>query len=150
MRVEQYCKRAVVAIHASADVSEAACMMRERHVGFLVVFKDGDPLRKPVGVITDRDIVLQVTARDVSPRAVTVEDVMTRLPMIAREVDDLSELMHLMRVAGIRRVPVVDGRGALSGVIAVDDIIDVVSSLIGDIAGSIKSEQRQEWRTRRM
>jgi CBS domain-containing protein len=150
MRVDQYCKRAVIAIPTDADVADAACMMRERHVGFLVVFRAGDPLRKPVGVITDRDIVLQVTARDVNPHAVTVEDVMTRQPMIAREVDDLSELMHLMRIAGIRRAPVVDGRGALAGVIAVDDVIDAISGLMGDIAGSIKSEQRQEWRMRRM
>jgi predicted transcriptional regulator len=149
MRVDQYCKRAVVAIDGEADISEAARLMRERHVGFLVVFDKDDPLRKPEGVITDRDIVLEVMALDIGAHAVTVADVMTRDPMIAHESDDLSELMRGMRLAGIRRVPVVDARGSLAGVIAVDDVIDVVSALLGDIAASIHTEQRQEWRARR-
>lgn len=150
MNVAQYCKRSVIAVSHLADVADAANLMREAHVGFLVVYRDRDPARRPIGVLTDRDIVLQVTARDVSPHDVTVEDVMTPRPMTAALGDDLIELMHGMRLAGIRRVPVVDERGALAGVIAVDDVIDVISGLIGDIAGSIKSEQRQEWRTRRV
>jgi len=149
MRVDQYCKRAVVAIDGEADICEAARLMRESHVGFLVVFDKDDPRRVPQGVITDRDIVLEVTALEVDPHAVTVADVMTRDPMIAHESDDLSELMRGMRLAGIRRVPVVDGRGSLAGVIAVDDVIDVVSAMMGDIAASIRTEQRQEWRARR-
>lgn len=149
MRVDQYCKRAVVAIGGDADVAEAARLMRDRHVGFLVVFDPNDPARRPMGVLTDRDIVLEVTALDVDPHAVTVADVMTRQPMIAHDADDLSELMRGMRIAGIRRVPVVDAKGALVGVIAVDDVIEVVSSLMEDIAASIKAEQRQEWRARR-
>ncbi|MFL6549973.1 MAG: CBS domain-containing protein [Povalibacter sp.] len=149
MRIDQYCKRAVVAIGGRSDIAEAAQLMRDRHVGFLVVFDESDHLRRPIGVLTDRDIVLEVTALDVDPHAVTVRDIMTRQPMIARESDDLGELMQGMRIAGIRRVPVVDSRGGLTGVIAVDDVIDVVSELMGDIAASIKTEQRQEWRARR-
>jgi CBS domain-containing protein len=122
--------------------------MRDEHVGFLVVYKDGDELRKPMGVLTDRDIVLQVTARDVNPHSVTAEDVMTRQPVIASMADDLSEALQAMRLAGIRRVPVVDVRGALTGILALDDAIDLVAGLLCDITGSIKSEQRQEWRLR--
>lgn len=62
------------------------------------------------GVLTDRDIVLQIIARDVSPASVTVADVMTAKPMIATQSDDLNDLMQAMRLAGIRRVPVVDSR----------------------------------------
>ncbi len=149
MRVDQYCKREVVAIAGDADVTEAAGLMRDRHVGFLVVFERDDPARRPIGVLTDRDIVLEVTAPSIDPHAVTVADVMTNDPMMARDSDDLSELMHGMRMAGIRRVPVVDANGALTGVIAVDDMIEVVSLLMEDIAASIKAEQRQEWRARR-
>ena len=148
MNVGQYCKRGVAAISTSADVAEAARLMREKHVGFLAAFKDGDPLRKPVGVLTDRDIVLEVTARDVDPHAVRVDDVMTRQPLIANENDELSDLVQAMRQSGIRRVPVVDVRGALVGIVALDDVIDVISSLLGEVAGSIRSEQRQEWRSR--
>lgn len=148
MKVGQFCKKAVVSIRASADVADAAKLMRDEHVGFLVVFNDGDEIRKPVGVVTDRDIVLLVTAREVNAHDVAVSDVMTRQPLIANEHDDITDLLQAMRLAGIRRVPVVDSRGALQGVIAADDAIDLVASLLCDISGSIKHEQRQEWRTR--
>lgn len=73
---------------------------------------------------------------------------MTRNPMIANETDDLSELTQAMRLAGFRRVPVADTRGALTGIIAIDDVIDVIAGLLGDLSGSIKNEQRQERRVR--
>lgn len=148
MNVGEHCKRQVVAIGTASDVAVAARLMREAHVGFLVVYEQNDELRRPVGVLTDRDIVLQIVAREVEPRSVTVEDVMTRAPLTAREVDDLPDLLQAMRLAGIRRVPVVDARGALSGIIALDDAIDLVTGLLCEISGSIKSEQRQEWRAR--
>jgi predicted transcriptional regulator len=148
MKVIEYCKRAVIAINAKADAVDAAKLMREEHVGFLIVYRDGDELQKPIGVLTDRDLVLGVMAREVDPHSVTVNDVMTGQPLIANDNDELSDLLQAMRLAGIRRVPVVDVRGALVGVMAVDDAIDVVTGLMCDIAGSIKSEQRQEWRAR--
>jgi len=148
MKVGDYCKRAVVAIASSAEAAAAAKLMREEHVGFLIVYREGDALQKPVGVLTDRDLVLGVMARDVDPHAVTVEDVMTRQPLIANDSDELSDLLQGMRLAGIRRVPVVDVRGALAGIMAIDDAIDVVTGLMCDIAGSIRSEQRHEWRAR--
>jgi CBS domain-containing protein len=123
-------------------------LMRTEHVGFVIVHGKGDELQRPIGVLTDRDLVLGVMARDVDPHAVTVEDVMTRQPLIANETDEISDMLQAMRMAGIRRVPVVDVRGALTGVMAIDDAIDVVTRLMCDIAGSIKSEQRQEWRAR--
>ncbi|HKE96533.1 MAG TPA: CBS domain-containing protein [Povalibacter sp.] len=148
MKVGQYCKRGVVAIDTGADIEEAASLMREQHVGFLAVFREGDTLRRPVGVLTDRDIVLEVTARKVDPHTVTVGDVMTDKPLTAGESDDLGDVVQAMRVSGIRRVPVVDERGALSGIVALDDVIDIIAGLLGEVAGSIRSEQRQEWRTR--
>lgn len=148
MKVGQYCKRGVVAIAGNADVVDAAQLMRERHIGFVVVYEQGDDMRKPVGVLTDRDIVLEVTAKAVDPHSVTAKDVMTRQPLVADESDDLSDALQAMRLAGIRRVPVVDARGALTGVIALDDVVELVTGLLCDISGSIKSEQRQEWRAR--
>src|SRR5690242_5082049 len=117
MKVREYCKKTVVSIGAGAEVAEAAQLMRNKHVGFLVVHDDADPLCKPIGVLTDRDLVLAVMARDVSPSAVIVKDIMTRDPLIAKEDDELVDLLQGMRLAGIRRVPVVDGRHALVGIV---------------------------------
>lgn len=148
MKVGEYCKHAVSSIRTGADAAAAAQLMRDEHIGFLVVYRDDDELRKPVGVLTDRDLVLGVMARDVDPHGVTVGDVMTRQPLIANETDEFPDMLQAMRMAGVRRVPVVDGRGALVGIIAIDDAIDVITGLMCEIAGSIKSEQRQEWRSR--
>lgn len=148
MKVGEYCKRAVISINANADVAETAKLMRDEHVGFLVVHSEGDELRKPIGVLTDRDLVLAVIAREVDPHAVTVRDVMTRQPLIADESDELSDLLQAMRFAGIRRVPVVDARCGLTGIIAIDDALDVITGLMCDIACAVRNEQQQEWRTR--
>lgn len=148
MNVGDCCKRAVIAINGKADAAAAARLMREEHVGFLVVYRDGDELQKPIGVLTDRDLVLTVMARDIDPHAVTAEDVMTRQPLIASESDQLGDMLQGMRFAGVRRVPVVDVRGALTGIMALDDAIDLITGMLCDVAGSIKSEQRQEWQAR--
>jgi CBS domain-containing protein len=148
MKVGECCNKRVVAIASSADAAEAAKLMRAQHVGFLVVHREGDVLRKPVGVLTDRDLVLGVMARDVDPYAVTVDDIMSHQPLTANEGDELGDLLQGLRLAGFRRAPVVDARGALMGIMTVDDAIEVITGLMCDIAGSIKSEQRQERRRR--
>jgi CBS domain-containing protein len=148
MRVGDYCKHGVVTVPTTADVTDIARTMRDEHVGFLIVVEDGDPHRRPQGVITDRDIVLEVCARDVDPHAVTAADIMSRNPLVVHEADDLSEVVQAMRFAGFRRVPVVTQAGALTGVIAMDDAIEVVAGFLGDICGSFHNEQRQERRLR--
>ena len=148
MKVGEYCKKAVVAIASNADAAEAAKLMRMQHVGFLIVHREGDALRKPIGVLTDRDLVVGVMARDVDPHAVTVDDVMSRQPLTANEFDGLNDLLQGLRLAGFRRAPVVDARGALIGIMTIDDAIEVITGLMCDVAGSIKSEQRQERRRR--
>ena len=148
MKVGERCNKCVVAIASSADAADAAKLMRTHHVGFLVVHREGDVLRKPVGVLTDRDLVLGVMARDVDPYAVTVEDIMSRQPLTANESDVLNDLLQGLRLAGFRRAPVVDARGALVGIMTIDDAIEVITGLMCDVAGSIKSELRQERRRR--
>jgi CBS domain-containing protein len=148
MRVGDYCKHGVVTVSGTANVAEAARTMRDEHVGFLIVVDEGDPTRRPLGVITDRDIVLQICARDVDPKSVTAADIMSRQPLVATEADDLNEVLQAMRMAGFRRIPVLSASGTLTGVMAIDDAIDIVAGLLVDICGSIRNEQRQERRVR--
>jgi len=148
MKVGDLCRRGVISVDNATDVTSAARRMRGQHVGFLIVYQLGDPLRRPIGVLTDRDIVLEVIAAKVDPEELTVDDVMTRDPLMASETDELSDVLQAMRLAGIRRVPVVDSREALVGVLAIDDALDTVTGLLCDITGSIKSELSHEWRAR--
>jgi len=144
MRVGDHCKRGAVTIGATADVIEAARAMRDYHVGLLVVLDESGPKRAPLGVLSDRDIVVQVTARELDPKSLTVRDVMTSRPVTAREDDDVHDLLQGMRMAGIRRVPVIDAGGALVGMIAADDIVELLAELMQDLCGSIHREQRVE------
>lgn len=148
MKVGDICQRSVVSIDNGQDLAAAAELMRERHVGFLVVHRLGDEQRRPVGVLTDRDIVVEVVAKKVDPTSVTVEDLMCRQPMVANDFEELGDVLQAMRIAGIRRVPVVDVRGGLVGVVAIDDAFDVITNFMCDITGSVKNEQRQERRSR--
>jgi CBS domain-containing protein len=146
MNVSEHCRRGVIAISDSADVVTAARLMRDQHVGLLAVYRQGDVTRRLVGVLTDRDIVMQVIAADRDPHGVKVQEVMTRQPIMAYEADELREVLQIMRLAGIRRVPVVDASGMAIGIIALDDAIELITGLLCDISGSIRSERHHEWR----
>jgi CBS domain-containing protein len=148
MKVGELCQRGAIAIADNEDIPAAAHMMREHHVGFLVVYACGDELRRPIGVLTDRDIAIGVVAKKVDPEALRVDDLMTRQPVVAQESEDLSDVLQAMRLAGVRRVPVVDHRGALSGVVALDDVFNVITNFMCDVTGSVKNEQRHERRVR--
>jgi len=148
MKIGDICRRPVIAIDDAMDIPAAAQLMREHHVGFLVVHKSGDELRRPIGVLTDRDIVIEVIAKKVDPVSLTVDDLMSRQPLIASDSEEMADVLQAMRIAGVRRVPVVDGRGALAGIFAIDDAFDLITGFMCDITGSVKSEQRQERRSR--
>jgi CBS domain-containing protein len=146
MNVAKLCRRDVVTIRPHDELTSAAQLMRDRHVGYLIVVDVdvADGCQRPIGVLTDRDIVVTVVARDVSPRAFRVSDVMTRQPVVAAESDSLDKALESMRAIGVRRLPVVGNRGQLTGVISIDDIIDALAQGLGDVAGSIRNEQRLE------
>lgn len=146
MNVGEHCRRGVISIADTADIVTAARLMRDQRVGLLSVHRNGDDIHRVVGVLTDRDIVMQVSASGRDPRAVKVQDVMIRQPLVANEMDELRDVLQVMRLAGIRRVPVVDARGAPAGILALDDAIELITGLLCDISGSIHSERRHEWR----
>ncbi|WP_129781986.1 CBS domain-containing protein [Peristeroidobacter soli] len=148
MKVGEVCRRGAVSIANTESISSAARLMREHHVGFLIVHRLGDDTRRPIGVLTDRDLVVEVMAQRVDPDTVTVDDVMSRDLVVANETEDLSDVLQAMQLAGVRRVPVVDLRGGLAGVVAMDDAFDVITTFMCDITGAVKHEQRQERRQR--
>jgi len=144
MTIGKVCNREVVFIHAQASIPEAARLMREYHVGDLVVIKEKTGKRVPVGIVTDRDIVLEVIAEGVSMDDVSVGDIMSDNLVTARESDGLLETVKVMRAKGIRRLPVVNDDNELVGILSVDDLIDLFSEQIVDLARLIAREQGRE------
>lgn len=144
MTVGKICNREVVFIHKEASIPEAARLMREYHVGDLVVVREKTGKRVPVGIVTDRDIVLEVIAEGVGMDDVNVGDIMSDKLVTARESDGLLETIKVMRAKGIRRLPVVNDDNELVGILSVDDLIDLFSEQIVDLARLIAREQGRE------
>jgi CBS domain-containing protein len=143
MNAGSVCKRGVVTVAPTDDLIAAAHLMREKHVGYLIV-SEASQSGRVVGVLTDRDIVVAVLAQEVDARALKVGDVMTRDPLVIDEAQSIEAVLRHMREAGVRRVPVVDRSGALTGVLSIDDVLERIAEQLINIAGSIRNEQRME------
>lgn len=144
MSVGEVCNREVVYVGPDASVGEAARLMREFHVGDLVVADDGQESLRPIGIVTDRDIVVEVVAEDVPCDQVVVKDIMATNLLTAAADDDLLDTVRRMRERGVRRVPVVDRGGALVGIVAVDDLVDLLSEQLGHIVALFGKAARHE------
>lgn len=142
MNVGSICRNEVVTTTSGEDLCVAARLMRERHVGFLVVVEPltTDADLKVVGVLTDRDIVVTVVAKEADARTLKVGDIMTRNPLLVSDSCPLEVALRHMRGGGVRRVPVVGGRTELVGVLSLDDVLDALAGELNDVAGAIRSE----------
>lgn len=118
--------------------------MRQYHVGNLIVAEEKDGKRFPVGIVTDRDLVIEVIAQSVMPDNVTVADIMSVTLVTAHEDDDLMDTIKRMRAKGVRRIPVLGADNALAGILSVDDVIDLLAEELTDLAHLITREQRRE------
>jgi CBS domain-containing protein len=151
MRVSEICTRNVSYVRRDVGVLDAARRMREDHVGDLIVVDEREGGVAPVGVLTDRDVVVGVLARDSEHIGVLdVGDILDpEGPLVsATEDEDLGPVLHRMRSFGVRRLPVLDGRGLLAGVLSVDDAVAALANELAEVAAlmsrqaGIESERR--------
>jgi CBS domain-containing protein len=140
----EVCTRDVAFAYKTMPVGEAARLMREHHVGSLVVVDESAQGRAVVGMLTDRDIVTSVVAKDVNPGMVRVEDVMSADLVTAREEDSILDVLGSMRRKGVRRVPVVDAKGLLVGVVTLNDVLEVVAQELQLVVQAIESGRKRE------
>lgn len=142
------CTRVVAIAFGSTAVTEAARVMREQHVGSLVVVDETKSGRVVVGMLTDRDIVTAIVAKEVDPSRLIVEDVMTADVVTAGEDDTVMDLLEMMRSKGIRRLPVTTPEGMLVGLMALDDLLEVVAEQLLAVVKAIGAEQARERKVR--
>ena len=116
--------------------------MHKYHVGALLVTGDDDLTVE--GFITDRDIVVQAVAQDISPREVIVGDVMTPVVATISATADLHEALEMMRGAGIRRLVVTDDENRIAGFLSLDDVIDGLAADFASLAALLKTERARE------
>ena len=144
MSAGEYCNREVVVIDKTESVREAITLMRTHHVGDVVVVEEKDSARRPLGILTDRDIVMEILAEDVDLAAVNVGDVMSYELETVGENVKFFDAIRIMSIKGIRRLPVVGAKGNLVGILAVDDILELISEQLSDLVGLIARQRVQE------
>lgn len=149
MRIRDICNRKVIDCKATMAVSEAAKLMRKHHVGTLVVVEQPNGERLPIGIITDRDIVISVIAAAIDPQTVTVGDIMSRRPATCGEDEELFDAIETMRSRGVRRLPVVNDKGGLVGILAADDINGGLCTHLAELSRALTHEQAHEMEMRK-
>ncbi|HSB95095.1 MAG TPA: CBS domain-containing protein [Spongiibacteraceae bacterium] len=126
MSIGDFCKRAVATANREMDAVEAAQLMRAQHVNYLVIVAESNGGTVPLGVITDRDLVLEVLAQQVDPRSVALGDIMTAAVQTARVGSDSLEALLLMANKGVHHLIIVSGNGQIEGVITIDNLIEMI------------------------
>lgn len=144
MLAGELCSREVFLSRPGDALADAAREMRRRHIGALVVVEERGRAAKPVGIVTDRDIVCGQVARGADLFCLTVADVMSPEPITIDENDGVAEAIKRLALAGVRRAPVVNATGELVGIISFDDLLPAVAQELGSLAQLIGTQSRLE------
>ena len=148
MPIGEICNRDVVVVQRNESVLEAAKLMRHHHVGDVVVVEERGGLRVPVGLVTDRDLVVEIVATELDPGVITVEDIMEPELACVKDTEGIFETVQYMRGRNIRRVPVVDEGGGLIGILSLDDLLELLSEELLAIAKLVRYQRQKEMKRR--
>ena len=149
MAIGEICNREVVYVNRDVTVHAACKLMRHYHVGSLVVVDEIDGKRVPTGILTDRDIVVEIDATDLDPKVITVGDIMLPELVTVAENQGVLETIGIMRFKGVRRVPIVDAENRLIGIVTIDDLLELVAEELDGFVRTVKQERVRETRVRR-
>lgn len=149
MAMSELCNPDVITLERNSTIAQAAKLMRQHHVGAVIVVEMKDGRRSPVGVVTDRDIVVELVATELDPDVITVGDIMVHTLVSISEKSGLLEAIRLMADKGVRRLPVTDEKGALVGIVALDDMLLLLTKELGALSKLVEREQKNEAKKRR-
>ncbi|MFA6229294.1 MAG: CBS domain-containing protein [Rhodanobacter sp.] len=148
MRIADICTRQVISIEAGITIRQAAEMMRKHHVGALVITQPPNGERVPTGFLTDRDIVISVVAAGINTEALTVGDIVSQDLATCTESEGVFDAIQTMRRRSVRRLPVLNGKGGLVGMLTADDIYSALGTLTHDLNAALTREQVHEMTSR--
>jgi CBS domain-containing protein len=144
MRIGEMCTTQTIVCTRDESVQGAALLMRTHHVGDVVVIDQPNGERIPAGILTDRDIVVSVIALGLDPASLLVGDIMSEDLLTCSEKDDVYETIERMRMRGIRRVPVINAHGGLTGIVSADDLLGFLAEEMSELARIGPHQQSQE------
>lgn len=148
MTVGEICNREVIVIQRDETILEAAKLMRQFHVGAVIVVDKQNNRQVPVGIVTDRDLVVEILATELDETVITVGDIMAPEIFSVQENTATHEAIDFMRRKTIRRLPIVDETGELVGILTLDDALQLLSEQLLDLAKLVRYEQKKEVRHR--
>ncbi|PPK67739.1 CBS domain protein [Methylobacter tundripaludum] len=148
MAIGEFCNRDVVFATREMSLPEVAQLMREYHVGDLVVVDEVGGKRAPVGVVTDRDIVIEIIAKSLNLDEFSVGDIMAPQLVSVQETEGVFETIRLMRTKAIRRIPVLNSEGGLAGIVSADDILELLAEEMTELAKVAPRGQEREAKLR--
>jgi CBS domain-containing protein len=143
------CSREVVVCRRETSALDAARLIRNHHVGDLVVVDGQEDKPNAVGIVTDRDIIVSIVAKEVDPATVFVGDIMTAAPVTAFDWEDLWPVIRRMRMNAVRRMPVVNDANELFGIVTLDDLLAAAAALLTELAQVSGRERSFEEKARR-
>lgn len=144
MSIGEVCNREVVIAEKTFSVGQVAKLMRHHHVGDVVIVESVGDRRRPIGIVTDRDIAVAVVALDLSPRLLSAGDIMVQELTCAVEHHGVWDTLRVMRSKGVRRMPVVDRDGWLVGIVTLDDLMELLAEELVEMVKLITTERRRE------
>ena len=144
MRIGEICTREVVQCERTTPVAAIAQLMRNHHVGDVIVVDRKEGKSVPVGIVTDRDLVVQVLAQGVNPGGLTAKDLMNEDLVTAQESEVVYDAIWHMRSKGIRRLPVVDVQKFLIGVLTADDVTEFLAEELMEVARIVPRQVKLE------
>ncbi len=139
MKVSEYCSKEAVFVRANESPLDAALAMRKNNVGCVVIVDERLGKLVPIGMLTDRDITVEIVAEEVNPLAVSVGDLVCKPVVSVSKQDDLNECLMKMKKKGLRNVPVVDCEGSLVGILAIDDYLELMAEQFHYLAGLFRN-----------
>jgi CBS domain-containing protein len=149
MTIGAICNREVITVQRDASVLHAATLMRQYHVGDVVVIKEHKGKPVPIGIVTDRDIVIEVIATELDAAVITTGDIMVANLFVIKESAGIFEAVQSMTAKGVRRLPVVDEDGGLLGIVTLDDLLLLLAKELGALTKLVMREQKNELTKRR-
>lgn len=134
LKTSEFSSKDVVCISEDENLEEAAKLMREHHIGDVVVVQERNGKSKPVGLITDRDLAIETLGQGVRGDDITVGDIMSRSAAVAKESDDIFTMIRVMKENGVMRLPLVDEEGSVTGIVTARKLADALVHALCDIS----------------
>lgn len=138
MDIAGLCQRVVVTVDAHATLREAAVLMRDEHVGALVV-TDPDNASRVVGVLTDRDLVIEILASDADARDTPVGEIASDRLVALPGTSSILEAVSAMEDSGVRRLLVTGDVDRVIGLVSAEDLLDEIAAELDGLARALRS-----------